>query len=113
MLARHLVTTETSDPRSEMDAGLETDMDSEMAFDLDSETGSAGTLVSDVDSVSVAGSDFFRDSVLVSDAGDADLASAGAGIRGGAGATRTIHTRIGEDMEVMRGTTIILLTART
>ena len=108
MLGLRLVAAEGSGRRSEMAEDLEMDVDSGMVSVPDLEMGSEVDLVSTEGSGSTAG----LDSVAVSDsadAGDAALASAGAGvlvsvgdgIRGGDGDIRTIHTRIGE---VMAGT---------
>jgi hypothetical protein len=94
--------------------------DSEAAFVGDLETGFEADLVSTEGSGSTAGLGL----VAVSDsagAGDAALASDGAGvlasvgdgIRGGDGATRTIRIRTGEVMAGMAGTTILRRTVRT
>jgi hypothetical protein len=99
-LDRRSVAAEPSGPRSQT-AG-----DSGMASVPDLEMGSEVDLVSTEGSGSTAG----LDSVAVSDSADAGdvalaldgvLALVGDGIRGGDGATHTIHTRIGE---VMAGT---------
>jgi len=111
MLVRRLVAAELSDRRSEM-AG-----DSGMASAGDLETGSEVDLVSTEGSGSTAGLGL----VAVSDSADAGdvalaldgvLASVGDGIRGGDGATRTIHIRIGKVMAVT-GTMTPGLTVQT
>jgi hypothetical protein len=76
--------------------------------------------VSDLDSASAVALDSADagDVEGLAGVGDGALASAGAGIHGGDGGIRTIHTRtvptrIGEVMEVMAGTTILRRTVRT
>lgn len=94
---------ELLDRHSEIAEDLETasEGDSEMASVVDLEMGSAvGSVLEALVFVTASGSASFLDSVLVSaDAGDASAsAGVGVGTHGGDGATRTIHTRIGEVM---------------
>ena len=104
-----------------MAVDLEMDADSEMDSDPDSEMG----FDRDLDSTEGSGSGAGLDSVAVSDSADAGdvalvldgvLVSVGAGIRGGDGATRTIHTihtRIGVRTEHTADMTILRRTVRT
>jgi hypothetical protein len=115
MLARHSVATELLGRHSLAAApsGLHSeDADSGMASDL----GSVSDLGSD-SAVALDSADA-GDVVGLAGVGDGVSASAGAGIRGGDGDIRTIHTRtvptrIGEVMAVMAGTTILRRTVRT
>ena len=86
----------------------------------DSGMGSDQGSVSDLGSVSAVALDSADagDVEGLAGVGDGALASAGAGIHGGDGGIRTIHTRtvatrIGEVMAVMAGTTILRRTVRT
>src|ERR1700678_3323380 len=95
MWARHSVATELLDLRSQAaDSGMGSDQGS--VSDLDS---ASAVALDSADAGDVEG---------LAGVGDGALASAGAGIHGGDGGIRTIHTRtvatrIGEVMAVMEG----------
>jgi hypothetical protein len=115
MWARHSVATELLDLRSQ--AAAPSGLHSGAA---DSGMGSDQGSVSDLDSASAVALDSADagDVEGLAGVGDGALASAGAGIHGGDGGIRTIHTRtvptrIGEVMAVMAGTTILRRTVRT
>jgi hypothetical protein len=115
MLARHSVATELLGRHSL--AAAPSGLHSGAA---DSGMGSDQGSVSDLGSDSAVALDSADagDVVGLAGVGDGVSASAGAGIRGGDGDIRTIHTRtvptrIGEVMAVMAGTTILRRTVRT
>jgi hypothetical protein len=119
MSARRSVAAQRSGHRSQMagDSGLASMADLEMGSAVDS-VGTEGSGTG-ADLVGGAGLDGADAGDAASDGdGAGALASVGAGIRGGDGATRTIHTRmvrtrIGEVMAGMADTTITRRTVRT